>query len=126
LVLHDALCPMTPPEFLAECVRRAVADDVVVAGVLPVTDTVKDVVDTADGPLVGATHDRDTLRRLASPLVLPASVVRALGDWPADDLGEALAGLAGRHRVVWQDAPRTAGRVHSPEDLAVLTALTAR
>ena len=25
LVWHDALCPMTPPDFLVACVRRAVA-----------------------------------------------------------------------------------------------------
>ena len=41
LVLHDALCPMTPPDFIAACVRRAVDEDVVVVGVRPVTDTVK-------------------------------------------------------------------------------------
>src|SRR4029077_2374783 len=69
LVWHDALCPMTPPDFIAACVRRAVDEDVVVAGVHPVTDTVKEVVRGADGPVVGPTHDRETLRRLASPLV---------------------------------------------------------
>ena len=53
-VLHDPLCPMTPPAFIAACVARAVERDRVVVGVRPVTDTVKRV---ADG-VVGETVDR--------------------------------------------------------------------
>jgi 2-C-methyl-D-erythritol 4-phosphate cytidylyltransferase len=126
LVWHDALCPMTPPEFLAECVRRAVDQDVVVAGVHPVTDTVKEVTPGPDGPVVGATHDRDALRRLASPLVLPASVVARLGDWPDTDLRVALDGLRALAEVVLVDAPDDARRVSGPDDLARLEALTRR
>src|SRR5262245_8255138 len=83
LVWHDALCPMTPPDFLAACVRRAVAEDTVVVGVQRVTDTVKDLVERDGVTLVGRTHDRERLRRLASPIVLPPSVVAALDGWPA-------------------------------------------
>jgi 2-C-methyl-D-erythritol 4-phosphate cytidylyltransferase len=126
LVYHDALCPMTPPAFLVACVRRAVADDAVVAGVLPVTDTVKEVVETAAGPVVGATRDRDALLRLVSPLVLPPSVVEALDDWPSDDLVESVTRLGRRHPVVWLPAPGPARRVRGPEDLAALAALTGR
>ena len=57
VVLHDPLCPLTPPDFLADCVRRAVEHDRVVVGVRPVTDTVKVVEDG----YVGATLDRDRL-----------------------------------------------------------------
>jgi 2-C-methyl-D-erythritol 4-phosphate cytidylyltransferase len=124
LVWHDSLCPATPPDFLATCVRRAVADGVVVAGVLPVTDTVKEVDDTAEGPVVGATHDRDDLRRLASPLVLPPGVVEDLDDWPPADFRLALAELRARHPVVLLTAPASARRVHSADDVAVLEALT--
>ena len=42
-VLHDALCPMTPPGFIAECLAQAVATGAVVVGVRPVTDTVKEL-----------------------------------------------------------------------------------
>jgi len=126
LVWHDALCPMTPPEFLAECVRRAVDEDVVVAGVQPVTDTVKEVVAGPDGPVVGATHDRDDLRRLCSPLVLPASVVARLDDWPATDLRLALADLREVSTVVLVEAPDVARRVSGPDDIAVLETLTRR
>ena len=93
LVWHDALCPMTPPDFLAACVRRAVANGVAVAGVLAVTDTVKELVDGPDAPMVGDTHDRDGLRRLASPLVVPTDVVAELDDWPSTDFRAALADL---------------------------------
>lgn len=126
LVWHDALCPATPPDFLAACVRRAVADDAVVAGVLPVTDTVKEVVDTSDGPVVGATYDRDALRELASPLVLPASVIEHLADWPPPDFREALHLLRGMGEVALVDAPTAARRVRAVADLPLLEALTAR
>ena len=58
---------MTPPEFIRTCVRRAVESDVVVAGVRPLTDTVKTV---RDGRLA-QTVDREALVRVASPLVVP-------------------------------------------------------
>ena len=73
LVLHDALCPLTPPDFVATCTTLA-ATGAVVVGYRPVTDTVKE---TADG-FVGRTVDRDSLRALASPVVLPEAVVRGL------------------------------------------------
>jgi 2-C-methyl-D-erythritol 4-phosphate cytidylyltransferase len=126
LVWHDSLCPLTPPDFLASCVRRAVAADAVVAGVLPVTDTVKEVEATPDGPVVGRTLDRDGLRRLASPLVLPPSVVAACEGWPDTDLGAALARLRAVAPVDLVDAPATARRVSSAADLARLEALTRR
>ncbi|HET7070960.1 MAG TPA: hypothetical protein VFI40_09055 [Nocardioides sp.] len=124
LVWHDALCPTTPSHFLAACVRRVVADGVVVAGVLPVTDTVKEIVDTPDGPVVGATYDRNGLRELASPLVLPAEVVAGLADWLPTDFREALHLLRGAHEVALVDAPTSARRVRALADLPGLEALT--
>ncbi len=95
LVLHDALCPMTPPEFIAECVRRAVEADVVVAGVRPVTDTVKVL---RDG-LVGETLDRETLARVVSPVVVPEGVVAAVAAClaePGPDLADLVEALRER------------------------------
>lgn len=126
LVWHDALCPMTPPEFLAACVRRVVATGVPVAGVLPVTDTVKEVHAGPQGPVVGATLDRERLRRLASPLVLPPAVVNALDDWPPVDFREALALLRARGRVELLEGPPAVRRVRDSRDLALLEALTGR
>jgi 2-C-methyl-D-erythritol 4-phosphate cytidylyltransferase len=126
LVWHDALCPMTPPDFLVACVRRAVAGGVPVAGVLPVTDTVKEVHPGADGPVVGDTLDRDRLRRLASPLVLPAEVVAGLDDWPPTDFRAALALLRRRGPVDLVVGPPAVRRVGDSRDLALLAALTRR
>ena len=66
-VLHDALCPLTPPTFLAACVERAAGSATVTVGVRPVTDTVKELHDGQ----VGATHDRADLLQVVSPVVLP-------------------------------------------------------
>ncbi len=126
LVWHDALCPMTPPDFLAACVRRVVTTGTPVAGVLPVTDTVKEVHAGADGPVVGETLDRDRLRRLASPLVLPAGVVAALADWPPVDFREALGLLRRLGPVDLVEGPPAVRRVRDARDLALLEALTER
>lgn len=124
LVWHDALCPAVPPAFIADCVRRSVERDAVVGAVLAVTDTVKELQDGTDGPTVGRTLDREGLRHLVSPLVLPADVVGALADWPDADFPTALAGLRADHRVELVAAPASAARVHDAADLARLEALT--
>ena len=120
LVLHDPLCPMTPPDFIAACVRTASARDVVVAAVRPVTDTVKEV---ADGRL-GRTVDRDRLAALVSPVVLPARVVAALPGRPEPDFVALVEGLRASYDVELVEAPPSARRVASDEDLRVLEALT--
>jgi 2-C-methyl-D-erythritol 4-phosphate cytidylyltransferase len=131
LVWHDALCPATPPELIAECVRRAVEREVVVGAALPVTDTVKELVlrpDRPDGstesPVVGPTLDRDGLRHLASPLVLPASVVASLDGWPPADLLTAWTALRAHHAVELVTAPASAMRVHDLADVVRLAAIT--
>lgn len=120
LVMHDPLCPMTPPDFIADCARIAGARDVVVAGVRSVTDTVKEV---ADGVL-GRTVDRDALVAVCSPLVLPARVVAALPDPPVGDFVELITALRASYDVELVPAPPAARRVASEEDLRVLEALT--
>lgn len=124
LVWHDSLCPMVPPDFLAACVRRAVTDGVVVVGVLPVTDTIKEIREHADGPVVGETVDRDLLVALASPIVIPAGVVAGLDDWPSADLARAVAGLRGLSPVAYLEAPMAGVRVESADDVRALEALT--
>ena len=119
-VLHDSLCPMTPAGFIAACVEQAVADDVVVAAVRPVTDTVKVVRDGA----VGETVDRAGLHALASPVVLPASVVAALAEAPGEDLAALVGRLCAEHEVRWVPAPPAARRVATTEDVRALEALT--
>ncbi|GAA1758626.1 hypothetical protein GCM10009795_001230 [Nocardioides hankookensis] len=119
-VLHDPLCPMTPPAFIADCLARAVERGCVVVGVRPVTDTVK-VVD--DG-VVGETLDRDGLVAVASPVVLPPGVVAALDGLPSTDFVALVDALRRRYPVELVEAPPAARRVGSTEDLRVLEALT--
>jgi 2-C-methyl-D-erythritol 4-phosphate cytidylyltransferase len=121
-VLHDVLCPMTPASFLGECLAAAVESDSVVIGFRTVTDTVKVVTDG----FVGDTVDRATLRSVASPIVLPASVVAELDDLPSRDFVELAHALEARFPVTWLEAPPEARRIGSLDDLKVLEALTAR
>ncbi|MFC5727497.1 MULTISPECIES: 2-C-methyl-D-erythritol 4-phosphate cytidylyltransferase [Nocardioides] len=130
LLLHDPLCPMTPPEFLARCADRAAVVDRVVVGVRPVTDTVKEVA----GDVLGVTVDRDGLVAVCSPVALPATVVADLGattggglPLPSLDFVELVRILRDRYgddRVDLVEAPPEARRVASDDDIAVLAALT--
>ncbi len=120
-VLHDALCPLTPPAFVAECVRHADERSAVTVGVRPVTDTVKAFRDGR----VGDTVDRTGLLQVVSPVVLPAGVVAALDGVPSYDFVDLVAALAERFPVVTLEAPAEARRVADEDDLRVLEALTA-
>jgi 2-C-methyl-D-erythritol 4-phosphate cytidylyltransferase len=120
-VLHDSLCPLTPPEFLVECVEQALAHSAVTVGVRPVTDTVKEL---RDG-LVGDTVNRTGLLQVVSPIVLPPAVVAALDDVPPGDFAELVAALAEQFPVRTLEAPAQARRVADEDDLRVLEALTA-
>jgi 2-C-methyl-D-erythritol 4-phosphate cytidylyltransferase len=120
-VLHDALCPLTPPAFVAACVQHAAERSAVTVGVRPVTDTVKELHDGR----VGDTVDRTTLLQVVSPIVLPSAVVGALDGIPTTDFAELAATLAERFPVMTLEAPAEARRVADESDLRVLEALTA-
>ena len=120
VVLHDALCPMTPPAFIAACVRRARETGRPVVGVRPVTDTIKVVVDG----FVGVTVDRDGLLAITSPLVIPATVVAGLAGI-SPDLARAVTELTDAgHGVETLEAPAEGRRVASTEEVRLLEALT--
>jgi 2-C-methyl-D-erythritol 4-phosphate cytidylyltransferase len=115
VVVHDPLCPGTPPEFLTRAVEAA--DGTVVVGIRPVTDTVKRV---ADG-VVGETVDRDGLFVVASPVVLPAAVVASLPELPPlEDLAALVALLREDREVTYMEAPPEARRVADESDLLLL------
>lgn len=120
VVLHDPLCPLTPPGFIAGALAHSVATGRIVVGVRPVTDTVKLVEDG----YVGATVDRDGLLQVASPVVLPPEVVAELEGLPSSDLATLVVGLAGRYEVLPVEAPPEARRVAGEDDLRLLEALT--
>jgi len=119
-VLHDPLCPMTPPEFIAACVARAVASGAVVVAVREVTDTVKVLA----GGRLGDTVDRAGLSVVCSPVVLPAAVVAELAAVPDLDFVALVESLERRFPVERMPAPAQARRVSSEDDLALLAALT--
>ena len=115
VVVHDPLCPGTPPEFLARAVEAA--DGPVVVGVRPVTDTVKRVEDG----LIGETVDRDDLFVVASPVVLPAAVVASLPELPPlEDLAALVALLREDREVTYLEAPPEARRIADESDLLLL------
>ena len=121
LVVHDPLCPGTPVAFLAEAVRVAGEGAAVVVGVRPVTDTVTAMDEAA---VLGRPHDRAGLHAVASPVVIPASVLARLPRLPAtDDLADLVTVLAGQHEVVFLEAPPAARRVVDESDLRLLEAL---
>lgn len=121
VVFHDALCPLTPPAFLAQCVRRAVANNSVVVAFRPVTDTVKHV----ERGEIGGTVSRDRLRALASPVVLPTAAARRLPGAVGHDLSGLITSLArGGGSLDWVEAPAAAGRVRTRDDVGLLEALT--
>ncbi|MFL6060104.1 MAG: hypothetical protein ACJ72E_02645 [Marmoricola sp.] len=120
LLVHDPLCPLTPAGFLAEAVQRCIAEDRVVVGYRPVTDTVKH----RDGELLGATVDRIGLRSIASPVVLPARVVSARESLDAADLPALVADLAADQEPVWLEAPPVGRRIGSAADIVALEALS--
>lgn len=126
LVLHDSLCPMTPPDFIARCVEICTMRDAPVVAVRPVTDTVKQV----DDGVLGATIDRDALVAVCSPIVLPPRLVAELAAngglpaLPSLDFADLLRWLRSSHDVELVEAPAAARRVGSDEDLRVLEAMT--
>ena len=120
LVLHDVLCPMTPPAFIAACVERVLDTGVAVVATRPVTDTVKVVTDG----FVGETVDRDGLQAVASPLVLPATAAALLTSVPYDVVRAVAELTAAGHHVEELAAPPEARRVTSVAALRVLEALT--
>jgi 2-C-methyl-D-erythritol 4-phosphate cytidylyltransferase len=104
-VLHDALCPMTPASFIADCVRLADATGEVIAGA-------------------------DATGRVLSPLALPPAVLAALDASVLDAAlatpdFDALVALLEQHGAVRRHAaPPSAARVRSEQDVRALERLT--
>jgi 2-C-methyl-D-erythritol 4-phosphate cytidylyltransferase len=120
LVIHDPLCPLTPAAFIEEAIEESVQTSAVVVGVRPVTDTVKEY----DGERVGATHDRDELMSVTSPVVLPATVLAELDDLETDDLPAFVDSLTKRFPVRYLPAPPLGRRIADEDDLDVLGSLS--
>ncbi len=121
VVLHDPLCPLTPPDFIAAAVAAAASGEVV-AGCRPVTDTLKQVTDG----FVGATVDRDAHVVVSSPVVLPPAVVAEMAVPPdTDDFALLVQRLRAGGAVRLLDAPPLGRRAGEQADLALLEAMSA-
>lgn len=98
-VLHDSLCPMTPPAFIAQCVTTAVTLERVTVGVL----------------------GRGETATVCSPIVLPVAVVAALDGLPSLDFSELVADLERRGFPVERiEGPESARRVGSAQEIKAL------
>lgn len=115
VVLADPLCPLLPADFVARVVREA--DGEAAAGYRPVTDTVKTVVDQR----IAGTLDRDKLAVVASPVVVPASLVGERP--PVDDFALLAAWLRRRGGLHLVKAPSMARRVGDESAVRVLECL---
>ena len=121
LVVHDPLCPGTPAGFLGEALGNAVEQDTVVAGVRPVTDTVRVA---REGGLLGDVVDRAGLVQVCSPVVLPAWVLSALPALPSTDLVELVREVRDLCPVLQVPAPASTHRVVDDSDVRLLEALS--
>jgi 2-C-methyl-D-erythritol 4-phosphate cytidylyltransferase len=120
LLLHDPLCPLTPADFLAAAVDECVRTGRTVVGYRPVTDTIKQQT----GEVLGATIDRSGLRAVASPVVIPGSVLARLEQLDASDFAALVATLSQYGEICWLEAPALARRISSAAELVVLEALS--
>lgn len=120
LVLHDPLCPMTPAGFISTCVDQAHHSRAVVVGVRPVTDTVK----TVEDGFLGETLERDNLRTVVSPIVIPSTVVLAMPSLPTTQFDELVPLLREHFPVALVPAPPQARRISSADDIRILEELT--
>lgn len=122
VVVHDPLCPGVSTASLQRLLELWSPGTVTVA-VRPVVDTVKVV---ADGVVTG-TLNREDLRMIGSPVVMPADRMAAIPRLGAKlaDLASLVATLRGVCEVVLVPGDPAAGRVEDPSSIPLLTALDA-
>jgi hypothetical protein len=113
VLLHDPLCPLVPPSFLARCLEGGPTS----VAVLPVTDTVKTVVDDH----IVDTVDRETYRIVASPVVLHHPGGSAAP--PTADFAALVAWLRAGDAVLLRQAPSLGRRVDDASAVVVLECL---
>jgi 2-C-methyl-D-erythritol 4-phosphate cytidylyltransferase len=124
LLVHDPLCPLAPAAHLSD-----VLDELALPGggyragaaVHPMTDTVKAVHADAEGFAVAGTVDRERLRVVTTPVLVP---VDAAGSVAAVDDGPTLVAELRRHgEVGLVTAPPIARRVHDRAGLHLVLGL---
>ncbi|MFN8193166.1 MAG: hypothetical protein U0R80_02680 [Nocardioidaceae bacterium] len=118
VLLHDALCPLAPADFLTAMADRAAARPAAsAAAVRPVTDTLKTVL----GDQIEGTIDRDRIATVVSPLLLGAAALDALDGPPPFEDFAALVALARKlGDVELVRAPSVARRVADESSVHLL------
>jgi 2-C-methyl-D-erythritol 4-phosphate cytidylyltransferase len=117
LLVHDPLCPLTPPSLLVSMSAMG-ADGAAAVAVLALTDTVK----TTAGNVVTGTIDRAAVAAVASPFVGPTELVLQAGG--------AVLDLPGLVRRLWDLVPielvaaaAQCARVSEPSELELLSSV---
>ncbi len=122
VVVHDPLCPLVSAAALRQALRTWEAGTAVVA-VRPVVDTVKAA---ADG-VVSGTVDRDSLRTVSSPVVLPAALFHRVPDLTAmlGDVSALVQWLRTRCDVVLSIAPSASRRIEDGSSMLLVASVDA-
>ena len=111
LLVHDALCPLIPADFLRSVLHRADEQpQQSIVAFRPITDTLKAVVDER----ILGTIDRERLVAIASPILVSSEiVVREVGTSPppVHDFAEIVPWLRQRGEVELLRAPSLGRRV---------------
>ena len=124
LLVHDPLCPLAPVAHLVDVLERARRTDgsyTATAAVHPVTDTVKTVHQDDDGLAVAGTVDREALRTVSTPVVVPdrcAALVTGTEGAP-----ELVERLREHVDVTLVPAPPLARRVHDASGVQLVLGL---
>lgn len=124
LLVHDPLCPLAPSSHLLTVLDAALAADgswTAAAGAHLVTDTVKTVHQDDRGLVLGGTVDRDALRMVTTPVLVPAGAaahVTAAGGAPG-----LVRQLRAHGHVALLPSPPLARRVHDRSGLDLVLGL---
>jgi 2-C-methyl-D-erythritol 4-phosphate cytidylyltransferase len=114
LLVHDPLCPLTPPSMLVSMSAMG-ADGAAAVAVLTMTDTVKSTV----GDVVTGTIDRAAVAAVASPFVGPTELVLRAGG-AVLDLPGLVRRLWGLVSIELVTAAAQCARVSEPSELELL------
>ncbi len=122
VVVHDPLCPLVSSVSLRQMMRMW-QQGTALAAVRPVVDTVK----AASDGIVSGTVDRDTLRSVSSPVILPSALMLDIPDLgnTLSDLSALVQWLRGRCEVVLQSAPSASRRIEDVSSIQLVLSLDA-
>lgn len=119
-VVHDPLCPLVTPAWLRRCMLTSSVGTATVA-VRPVVDTIK----AASLGMIEGTVDRDALRTVSSPVVMPAALMCDIPDLTAtlSDLSALVQWLRSRCDVVLSAAPSGSWRIEDTSSMHLLSSV---